>query len=748
MVFTAGVAAAGAIPDAFGLWLMPAAAFCLAAAAASWKRAWSAWFLYAGTAAVGCAHAWLSQPGRAADELHRHLVRPEQFVEMTFRIDSDPAAIAGADGRAWRVTARPESVKAAGGAWVSAGGRISLRMPAGEGPTPAYGQRWHAAAVVRADAAGRLSADLRPPAVLLSDTSTGGYPLMRWCFAQREASRKALIRGIEAWPDAAGFISALVLGYRADVPPQVRETFMRTGTAHVFAISGLHVGIFATVLAGFLRAAGLPRRWWAAALLPMLALYTLATGAAVSAMRAFVMAAAWWAAPAFRRRPDPPSALGLAAVIILAVAPSQVTEPGFWFSFLVVTALLMSGSRMPLENRTEDDLTPQPDNGGWLADFWRRALTLPRASWAAWLGSTPLTLYVGHQIAPAALAGNLVVIPAAFLIVLTGCLSLICSPVWPSAALTFNHANAAIATAVMAAVERLFRVPGAYWFAQAPPLWAVVAAYAALAGLRILRGRPRRVLAAAATAVAAAGAIRYATDDRVRLVFPPPDLAPAVLLDGPGERNDWLIDPGPEWQAQRTLRWLRSRGVDRLGAVVLTTLDADHAGALPELLRHVPTKRLLYTAAPARSPVGRQALEAWRAAGRSAPEALADGAGGVGPGGLEWAVWHPPPGAAFARAADGALWFRAARGSTAVLFAGAATAAQQAALRRPNRDAIATLVVMDRPPMAGDAGWLAEVRAREVLLRPLRGPGAAVPAALSDGPRCRVATEEWERPLR
>lgn len=751
LVFIAGMAAALAWPGVpAGTALVVAAVLAVAGAAAR-RTAASAPLLHGAVLAAGLAHGLLAMPGRSALDVHRHLTRPREQIEAVVSVAGAPARLPSFrdDRDTWAFEGRIEAIRHTGPGWRTATGRARVRLALAAGmPPPAYGDRWRMSAVCGVDPArGGLAMDAAAGAAGRIGAG-GGSPLLRWCYARREASRRLLARGVEDWPEGAGVVAALVLGYREDIPEAVRESFMRTGTAHIFAISGLHVGILALVLLAVLRTAGLPRPMWALGLIPLLILYTLATGAASSAVRALLMASAYWAAPLVRRRPDAPSALALAALAILAVRPDQLTDPGFLFSFAAVAGLLALApvvhrplaARIP--PRETDAAAPRPVRAVRAVARW--AVGLVATSVAAWLVSTPLSAYFGNQVAAAALPGNLLVVPGSFLIVLTGCLSLATGQVSGLAAEIFNHANAAFCAAMTGPVDALFRLPGSHAFVQAPPGWSLALIYGAIVGLLVLRGRPRAALAGAVAAVAAAGAVRAATDDRVRVILPPPDLAPAILVDGPGG-DDLLIDPGPAWKSARTIRWLRSRGVDRLGEVWLTAADAAHAGAAPEILARIPVGAVRRTADPGRSRTVRAMTDGWAAAGRDVG-LLAAGGAGILPGGVAWDAFHPDPRGAHARASDGAAVVRIGRGSQAVLLAGPAAAPACAALATGPFDPGATAVVIDREPGAGDTRWIAATFASRVVVRPppdgfhsILGLDAAVPP----GVRVERPDGEW-----
>ena len=135
-------------------------------------------------------------------------------------------------------------------------------------------------------------------------------------------------------------MQALLLGYRDDLPKTVRQDFVSTGTVHIFAISGAHVRMMAFLSIQLLRALGIPMARWFFFLAPMLAVYTITTGAATSAIRACAMASMMLAAPVLKRRPDAISGLAVAAIGILACSPAQLGDLGFLLSFTAVAGLL------------------------------------------------------------------------------------------------------------------------------------------------------------------------------------------------------------------------------------------------------------------------------------------------------------------------------------------------------------------------------------------------------------------------
>jgi competence protein ComEC len=312
-----------------------------------------------------------------------------------------------------------------------------------------------------------------------------GNALLAACFSLRRSAAGHLSRGIEDSPRSVSLLYALLLGYRAHLQPEIRELFAVTGTLHIFAISGLHVGVMAAIGIFVLQASRVSRVHWILFLGPFLVAYTVATGMKASAVRACIMALIYWLAPLVGRRSDAVSALSCAAVLIVVVAPGQLLARGFILSFVVVTGLLLlyPGFVRPLLRRLAPDpfrLQPERKWVGAARGCARRAAELCAASAAAWLASAPLSAYFFHVFSPVALVGNLLVIPLAFMIVLGGCLSVLFGGCVPLLAEVFNHANHVLISVLVTGVGAMARVPGGHIEVARPSLLWVVAWYAAV----------------------------------------------------------------------------------------------------------------------------------------------------------------------------------------------------------------------------------------------------------------------------
>jgi len=235
------------------------------------------------------------------------------------------------------------------------------------------------------------------------------------------------------------------------------------------------------------------RVYWVLFLAPLLIGYAVATGARASAVRACIMAIVYFLGPFLRRKPDPFSAIAFAALLILAVAPAQLYDVGFIFSFVVVTGLILLYPviERPLRRLWQPDpLRVQPERKLVVALRWcgKKVAQLLALACAAWLVSAPLTAYFFGRFSPIALLSNLLVMPLTFLIVLTGSLSLVLGSLLMVFAGIFNHANVVLVSVLLKVTGILSAVPGGSVELGTPPLWAVLAWYVLLAAVLVRWG--------------------------------------------------------------------------------------------------------------------------------------------------------------------------------------------------------------------------------------------------------------------
>ncbi|WP_322607684.1 ComEC/Rec2 family competence protein [Pontiella agarivorans] len=401
----------------------------------------------------------LGHPDVAADSINRTAL-PDARSGVIGRIAGDPRFYAYDDGEegSWSFPFQCLEYKVSNG-WKTVSGQIDLQIHA----APAEllfepGDRLRVSGwLAEKTFPGRNRLELDARAEDWERLEGGGFSMKKWGGALRDSLAPRLEQGMQELPVQLAVLKALVLGYREDMPRETLDMFKRTGSMHIFAISGLHVGIVGFLLALVLKMLGVPRGKFGLVLIPLLGLYVLSTGMKSSALRALLMAAVFLLAPLFKRRPDIPSSVAFAAVILLYFQPLEILSPGFIFSFAVVSFLVMAFAAVPQH---------------WIQGPWIKTyvVSLGITSLAASTVAIPLGALFFGQFSPIAVCGNLIVVPLTFCIVLCGWLSI----VLPLVSTVFNHAAVVFIDLLLGSVHVLDGIPGSSWPVDPPSVVAVL----------------------------------------------------------------------------------------------------------------------------------------------------------------------------------------------------------------------------------------------------------------------------------
>jgi competence protein ComEC len=254
---------------------------------------------------------------------------------------------------------------------------------------------------------------------------------------------------------------AMLLGEKAQLSDAQTDRFRMTGTMHLFAISGLHIGVVATVIWQVLLLLRLPSKMRPFIGLPLLYFYVEITGAAPSAIRAFLMVAFFWVSMAVQRQRSPLSALAASAVLVLIIQPLQLWQMGFQLSYLVVISILLFG--LPLREALwplirPNKFLPEADWSAFgKAKYWLmdKFLLLFVISFSAWLASAPLSAGFFGFIAPYAVVVNILLVNLAALVISGGVIALsLASAGFEGLAAFLNH-SAWVGISLMDAIVRL-----------------------------------------------------------------------------------------------------------------------------------------------------------------------------------------------------------------------------------------------------------------------------------------------------
>ena len=215
-----------------------------------------------------------------------------------------------------------------------------------------------------------------------------------------------------------GMLSALILGDKSDVDPELKSSFVETGVIHVLAVSGLHVGYILMILLILTSMTSVP--WGSNRIIIIVGLagFVILTGGKPSVVRASIMAALYVLAPVANRPRSTWNIIAASALIMLMWNPMSVFDLGFQLSYSAVISIVYFYQLF--ERTLPKKLQPNNIKNNMLRNVW--SLFLVSAS--AQIGTLPLTILYFHRIPIISLLANIIIVPLIGVLVALGILIL------------------------------------------------------------------------------------------------------------------------------------------------------------------------------------------------------------------------------------------------------------------------------------------------------------------------------------
>jgi len=413
----------------------------------------------------------------------------------------------------------------------------------------------------------------------------------RWTVGYWRESLKNYLEGVLDGHQHVGVIKALVLGDRSDIGTQQWDVFRKTGTSHLIAISGLHIGLVSALFFGairwlVLRVQILSRNATRYAIVgSMLAAvsYAALAGFSVPTQRALIMLSVVLGGIFWQRYYTPFHIISVALVAVLIYDPLASMSAGFWLSFGAVSVILYSAT-----GRIKK------------ATF---AKQLFQTQWWVSIGLMPLVLYFFQQVSLVAPLANLLAIPfISFAVVPLLIIALLLALIDHSMGAKALDLSALLIDLLWQFLETLAALEFSSMVVPAVSLLACVIAMAAVVLLLMPRGLVPKPLACLLF---------------LPLFFPPQadELGHGefklVLLDvGQGlsavihtAENTLVFDTGAKYSDKSDLAssviipYLNGKGIERVDQLVISHGDNDHAGGAQTMLSSLSVSHL-FTSVP------------------------------------------------------------------------------------------------------------------------------------------------------
>ena len=423
-----------------------------------------------------------------------------------------------------------------------------------------FAQRIRATGYVRTDNSNRRLAD------------TGAHPVQR--LRQHLAAQ---LEQVDTTPQTRALLRGLGIGDRSSMSAGQWRVLRDTGTSHLLAISGLHIGMVAGLAFLVTRRAWarlrLTERWPAprvAALAAMLAalVYAMLAGFQVPAQRALVMVCIWSLALLWNGRADPWRVWSLALLAVLLLDPLSVLGAGFWLSFAAVALIfLLTLGRHGRRTRLQ---------------------RLSGVQLGLVFGLTPLLWLWFQQLSLSAPLANLVAIPwVGFLVVPLLLSGLLLLPLVPGLADWLLGMAAHSLSALWWLLEQLAALPVGLW--QAPPASAAWLLLFGVATLCLLLPAALRLLPVAVLLILPVFSLQTPRPAAGDLWLTLLDVGQGLALVLETRDHLLVYDTGPAFRSGFNTGdaviapYLVQRGYRHIDRLVISHSDNDHSGGAASL---------------------------------------------------------------------------------------------------------------------------------------------------------------------
>lgn len=275
-------------------------------------------------------------------------------------------------------------------------------------------------------------------------------------------------------------LAAVLVGRREGIPPGLRDLFAKTGTIHILAISGLHVGIIYFALRVILKIFRIQKNFSIILSIIFLICFTALTGARASIVRASTMFSILALGEVLKRKMSVFNLIGISCFVTLLVNPNQVFDIGFILSYTAVLSIIGITPVFYKSFLLDKALKPQDSPLKKLKYYILKPIFI---SLAVWLGLLPLIAHYFGLVSPVTIFANLIVVPLLFMVMGSGLLLISLGFISKFLALLFAESAWFFLFLLIRGVKFLKNIPLSYFEVKPPSIQSMILYYMAILAL-------------------------------------------------------------------------------------------------------------------------------------------------------------------------------------------------------------------------------------------------------------------------
>lgn len=388
-------------------------------------------------------------------------------------------------------------------------------------------------------------------------------------------------------------LNALLIGERREIPSTIRDIFVKTGTVHVLAISGLHISIMTGMLFFALARLGCGRFVRVFVSVAFLIFYSALAGFRFPIIRATIMGIIVLIGFLCDHKRHSVHALFITLMCILLYNPESIFLVGLQLSFLAVFSILILTPHVRALFPKAALPYPQMRAPQRLVEYIISGYAI---SCAVLLGSVPIVAYNFNIFSLCSLFANIIVVPCAALIILSGIVCVFATWTFAGSALFMSQAPELAIKGLIFLLRVFGSVPGSFFYIQKPHLATVLGYYTVLGCTYIFRKRLFRhgmisVMATACVVFIAAHTVFRTSAEHAVHFLSRGNQNIAVLS---AERKTILVNTGYPSHVEWVIKpFLTARGVSRIDALIITSAHKRNWGGLTALQRYFTIKKII-----------------------------------------------------------------------------------------------------------------------------------------------------------
>ena len=417
-----------------------------------------------------------------------------------------------------------------------------------------------------------------------------GYSGSNWIKAASYKVRDSLNKMLDEHLEGpyASFLKSIITGDRTGLGDDIQDDFIKTGTVHVIAISGLQVGLIAGMILALFGVLRIPKRINLVLTLIILVFYSFMTGANPPILRAVIMFFVFVVGYLINRKTDILNSLSLAALAILLWNPRELFDPSFQLSFISVAGTIIL---CPVIDKLFGVTGPRGSSVPAKIKIY--LLKGVSVSIAAWLASWPFVAAYFNIASPVSIIANLIVVPMLFALSAVSFIFFAASLLTSSLAAVISGALLIMEQFLFSVNHILAEIPYAYIRIKSPGIAFIIIYYCLLSLLIIPRYRKQIIIASLiAMNILVFSEIPGSLKRDLKVTFLDvgqgdsafvelPD-GKNVLIDGGSAGDDGRFDTGKSVIAP----YLWNKDVRVIDVVIATHFHEDHIGGIVYILEN------------------------------------------------------------------------------------------------------------------------------------------------------------------